>query len=127
MMSRDMRGKCRLVGDRAAQMIEMRRGLLLDPRPPQIDKHFGVCGRRLAGQPLAHHERHGLLERRIPAIAGAVDHGLGIAVLQHGSEVLRHARHGAGAERLDARLLDRLEHGARILAFGAIVLCTWSV
>ena len=28
-----------------------------------------------------------------------------------------------GADRLDARLLDRFEHGARILAFRAIVMC----
>ena len=36
-------------------------------------------------------------------------------VIEHGREVLGDARHAACADRLDAGLLDRVEHGARLL------------
>jgi hypothetical protein len=41
-----------------------------------------------------------------------------VAVLQHGGEVARDARHAAGADRLDAGLLDGVEDGARVAALG---------
>ena len=36
-------------------------------------------------------------------------------VVEHGGQVLRDALHAPRADRLDARLLDRLEHRARLL------------
>ncbi len=39
-------------------------------------------------------------------------------VIEHGGKVLRHAAHAARADRLDAGLLDRLKHRARLLAAG---------
>ena len=38
------------------------------------------------------------------------------ALVQHGGEILGDAVHAPRADRLDARLLDRLEHRARLLA-----------
>ena len=40
-----------------------------------------------------------------------------IAVLEHRGEIVGDARHAPRADRLDARLLDRVEHRARLLAF----------
>src|SRR3954468_23281244 len=40
------------------------------------------------------------------------------AVVQHGCEIAGHALHAARADCLHARLLDGLEHGARLLAAG---------
>ena len=104
-----------------AQIAEARCRLFLDPGTPEIDIHFGVGGRRQAGQAFAHHEGHGLFKRRIPAVAGAVDHGLGKAVFQGGIQVLRHARHGVGAQRLNAGLLHGFKHGAGVLSLGPVL------
>ena len=40
------------------------------------------------------------------------------AVVEHRREIVRHPLHAPCADRLDARLLDRLEHGAGLLAAG---------
>ena len=71
-----------------------------------------------AGQPLAHHHRHRILDRRIGAVGDLVEFAAMVAVVEHGGEILRDAGHAARADRLDARLLDRLEHRARLLAAG---------
>ena len=60
-------GKFGLVMNGVAQIAEARCGLFLNPGPPEIDIHFGVGGRRLAGEALTHHQGHGLL---MPAHAG---------------------------------------------------------
>ena len=44
--------------------------------------------------------------------------GLGVFVLEHRAEIVGDAGHGAGADRLDARLLDGVVDGARLLALG---------
>ena len=75
-----------------------------------------LFGAALAGQPLAHHQRHGLLDRRIGLVAHVGEVGLGELVLEHGAEIVGDAPHGARADRLDARLLDGVEDGARLLA-----------
>ena len=59
-----------------------------------------------------------VLDRRIGAVGDFVELAAMEAVVEHGGEILRHARHAARADRLDARLLDRIEHRARLLAAG---------
>ena len=71
-----------------------------------------------AGQTLAHHQRDGFLERRIRPVGDLVELAAVKTVVEHGREILRDARHAARPDRLDAGLLDRLEHGARLLPAG---------
>ena len=71
-----------------------------------------------AGQPLAHDQRHGVLERRVGAVRDLVVFAAVIAVLQHGGEIAGHALHAPRADRLDARLLDGVEDRARLLPLG---------
>ena len=60
--------------------------------------------------------RDRLLERRIGAVGDLVELAAMEAVVEHRGEILGDAVHAARADRLDARLLDRLEHRARLLA-----------
>ena len=68
-----------------------------------------------AGQALAHHQRQRLLDGRVGALGDLVELAAAVALVEHGAEILRDASHAAGADRLDARLLDRLEHRPRLL------------
>ena len=74
--------------------------------------------RRLAGQPLAHHHGDGVLDRRVGAVGDLVELAAMKLVVEHGGEIALHAHHALGADRLDAGLLDRLEHRAGLLAAG---------
>ena len=121
MMSRDMRAKAAWSWMFSVRWASCAVGLLLDPRPPEIDHGAGTLGRDLAGQLLAHQKRHGFVERRILAVGVAGDVLLAVAVVQHGREIGLHAGHGIGAQRLDAGLLDGLEHGAGVLALRLVV------
>ena len=85
---------------------------------------LGGRRRRLAGEALAHHHGDRVLDRRVGAVGDLVELAAMEAVVEHGGEILRHARHAARADRLDARLLDRLEHRARLLAAGTSLRCT---
>ncbi len=107
-----------LIVEHALEPIEAAAGALLDQRPPQIDELARGRRRRLAGQPLAHHHGKRFLDRRVGAIGDFVELAAVKAVVEHGGEILRHPAHAAGADRLDAGLLDRLEHRARLLAAG---------
>ena len=79
----------------------------------------------LPGQALAHHQRDRVLERRVGAVGDLVVLAAAmVAVLEHRGEVGRHARHAARADRLDARLLDRVEDRARGLPSGASWRCS---
>ena len=98
--------------------VEIAAGLVLDQRAPQIDQLLGGRRRRLAGQALAHHQRQRILDRRVGAVGDLVELAAVEAVVEHGGEILRDAVHAARADRLDARLLDRLEDRARLLAGG---------
>ena len=69
-----------------------------------------------AGQPLAHHQRERVLDRRIGAVGDLVEFAAVELLVEHGGQILRDAVHAPRADRLDARLLDRLEHRARLLA-----------
>ena len=108
--------EARLVLDQPLQPVEIASGAILDQRPPQIDDLLRGRRRRLAGQPFAHHQRDRFLDRRIGAVGDLVELAAMEAVVEHGGEILGDARHAACADRLDAGLLDRLEHGARLLA-----------
>ena len=81
-------------------------------------------GRRLAGQPLAHHQRQRFVERRVGAVGDLVEFAAVKAVVEHGGEILGDAVHAPRADRLDPRLFDRLEHRARLLAAGRKLRCT---
>ena len=115
----DAAGEVALILDVLQQAIEIAPGPVLDEVAPQIDD-LGGGGRRFeAGQALAHHQRDRILDRRVGAVrdllvlAAAV-----VAVLEHRRDVAGDAGHAARADRLDARLLDRVEDGARRLAVG---------
>ena len=73
-------------------------------------------GGAMPGQALAHHQRQRVLDRRVGALGDLVEFAAVKALVQHGGEILRDAIHAPRADRLDARLLDRLEHRARLLA-----------
>ena len=108
--------EARLVFDQPFEPVEIAAGAILDQRAPQLDELLRRRRRRLPGQALAHHQRDRLLDRRIGAVGDLVELAAMEAVVEHGGQVARHAGHAARADRLDARLLDRLEHRARLLA-----------
>ena len=62
--------------------------------------------------------RDRVLDRRVGAVGDLVELAAMEAVVEHGGEIVRDAGHAARADRLDARLLDRIEHRARLLAAG---------
>ena len=107
-----------LIGQHALEPIEIAAGALLDQRPPQIDQLARGGGRRFAGEPLAHHHGQRVLDRRIGAVGDLVEFAAVETVVEHGGEILGDAAHAARADRLDAGLLDGLEHRARLLAAG---------
>ena len=108
--------EARLVLDQLFQLVEIAAGAVLDQRAPQVDQALGGRRRRHAGEPLAHQHGERLLDRRVGAVGDLVELAAMEAVVDHGGEIFRDARHAARADRLDARLLDRLEHRARLLA-----------
>ena len=105
-----------LVLQQAFELVEFSPGAILDQRAPEIDQLLGRLRRRQAGQALAHHQGERVLDRRVGAIGDLVEFAAVEALVQHGGEILRDAVHAPRADRLDARLLDRLEHRARLLA-----------
>ena len=107
-----------LILHQPVEPVEAAAGALLDERPPQVDQLARGRRRRLAGQPLAHHQRDGILDRRVGAVGHLVELAAMKLVVEHGGEIALHAEHALGADRLDARLLDRLEHRAGLLAAG---------
>ena len=112
--------EARLVLDGADQARQVAAGALLDPVAPQLDDLAARLGRGLAGQALAHHQGDGVLQRRVGALGDLLIIGAVIALLEHGGEVVGDACHAVGAERLDARLFDRIEDGAGIAAAGRV-------
>ena len=102
--------------DEPFQPVEFPSGAVLDQRTPEFDELTGGRRRYLPGQALAHDHRHRLLDRRIGAVGDLVEFAAMEAVVDHGGEIFRHARHAARSDRLDARLLDRLEHRPRLLS-----------
>ena len=107
-----------LVVEHALEPVEIAAGALLDQRPPQLDELARRRRRRFAGQPLAHDHGKRVLDRRVGAIGDLVVLAAMEAVVEHGGEIPRDSAHAARADRLDAGLLDRFEHRARLLAAG---------
>ena len=107
-----------LVLDELLEPVEIAAGAVLDPRPPQVDQPARCGRRRLPGEPLAHHQGERILDRGIGTVGDLVELAAVKAVVEHGGEIVRDAFHAARTDRFDARLLDRLEHGARLLAAG---------
>ena len=105
-----------LVLEHVFQPVEIAPGAVLDQRTPEIDQLLGRRRRRHAGQALAHHQRQRVLDRRVGALGDLVEFAAVEALVQHGGQILGDAVHAPRADRLDARLLDRLEHRARLLA-----------
>jgi hypothetical protein len=104
-----------LVFDQPLKSIEVAAGAIFDQRPPEIDNLPRRCRRRLAGQSLSYHQRDSFLDRRIRPVGDLVEFAAMKSIVEHGREVLGNAGHAAGADRLDAGLLDCLEYGARLL------------
>src|SRR5207342_1118635 len=88
----------------------------LDPRAPKIGDGPGLAWRSEPGQPLAHEERKRLWQRRLGAVGRFIDAASLVALLEPRGEIGRDAFHALGADGLDSRLLDRLEHRARFAA-----------
>ena len=107
-----------LVVEQALQPVEAAAGAILDERPPQIDELLRGRRRCLAGQPLAHQHRDRILDRRVGAVGDFIELAAVEFVVEHGGQIARHAHHTARSDRLDAGLLHRLEHRARLLAAG---------
>ena len=66
-----------LVLQHAFQLVEIAPGAVLDQRTPEIDQLLGRRRRRQAGQPLAHHQRQRILDRRVGAVGDLVELGHG--------------------------------------------------
>ena len=77
-------------------------GALLDPVAPELDDLAARGRRGVAGQALAHHQRDGVLERRVGAVGDLLIVAAVIAVLEHGGEVVARRR-PCGARRAPRR------------------------
>ena len=107
-----------LVVQRLRQPLEFRPGLVLDEVAPDVDERLGAGRNAPAGQLLAHHQRDGVLQRRLGLVGDVREVGAEILVLQHRAEIVADAGHGVGADRLAAGLLDGVVDRPRALAFG---------
>ena len=107
-----------LVVEHALEPVEIAAGAIFDQRTPQLDDLARGRRRQFAGQPFADDHGKRVLDRRVGAVGDLIVLAAMEAVVEHRGEVLRDPAHAAGADRLDAGLLDRLEHRARLLAAG---------
>ena len=108
-------GEGALIEDRRVEPVELARRPCPRYGAPEIDDALRGGGRAQAGQAFAHHHRHRFVERRVGAVG---DIGIGAAmkaVVEHGGQIGGDALHAPRADRLDARLLDRVEQRARRL------------
>ncbi len=107
-----------LVLDQAIEPVEPLADLVFEDGTPEIDDLPGRRRRRHAGQPFAHQHRQRIGQRRIGAVGDLVELAAMEVIVEHRGEVFRNPRHAARADRLDAGLLDRLEHAARLRIAG---------
>ena len=101
-------------------------------RPSIQGRHRSTMARALArrrkpGQPLAHDQGERLRQRRLGAVGQFVDAAPLVALLEARGEIGGHALHAVGADGLDARLLDRLEHGAGLAARRREPACSFGI
>jgi hypothetical protein len=107
-------GELALVLDHRFQTIEPCARLVLDERTPQLDQLLRRLRRRQPGQALTHHHRQRIGQRCIGAVGDLVEFAAMEMIVEHRGQVLRNTRHPPRADRLDARLLDGVEHAARL-------------
>ena len=98
--------------------VEHGPGAVLDPATPEIDQGARLGRRWRAGDAFAHEQGEGIGKRRLGAVRQLAEAAPLVALLDAGGEVGGDARHGLGADRFDAGLLDCLEHVARLPAAG---------
>ena len=117
------RAKARWSSSEAPSLSSSLRALRFYVRTPQFDDALGASRALEAGQALANHHRHRLLERRLVAVARLGEGGAMILVVEHGGDVGGDALHAPRPNRFDARLLDRIEECSRgrILRLVALV------
>ena len=104
----------RLVVDRQRQRVELGAGLFLDPWRDQLEPRPRRLRRLLAGQPLACEQPDGGRQRHLFGGPRAGDRIQPDARFGQVVEVGTDAIHRPCAERLDPRLFQRIEHGARV-------------
>jgi hypothetical protein len=75
-----------------------------------IDQELGGLRRRIAGQPLAHHQPNDVGQGRRGRVVEPVQALLLDGGFQRRGQVSAHAHQGVGADGVDARLFHRLEH-----------------
>ena len=113
-----------LIRQHAFQAIKTAAGALFDQRSPEFDNLARGRRRRFAGEPLAHDHGDGILDRRIGAVSNLIVFAAMKSIVEHGGEILLHTAHAPRSDCLDARLLDRFEHRARLLSAGMSLRCT---
>ena len=104
-----------LVEHRAIEPVEFGAGLAFDIGAPEVDNSMRAARRLQSRQPLAHEHRHRVFERRLVAVAGLGEGALVIPVVEHRGQIRGDAFHPPRPDRLDPRLLDRVEQRARRL------------
>ena len=107
-----------LVGERIAQLLEITAGGAFDVGAPHVDHRLGRFRRLGAEELFAGDQADHVGDRRIFLGLDAGMAALVGALAPQGREIVGDADHLAGAQRLDADLLDRLEDRARRLAAG---------
>ncbi len=105
-----------LIVDEAVQLGKIAADTAFEERPPGLDHLARGRRRRRAGERLARQEPDRFGERHVVALDHVLVALAAIALLEHGGEVGGNAGHAAGAQGLDARLLDAFEDRARGLA-----------
>ncbi|MGY4328969.1 hypothetical protein ACVWWG_003386 [Bradyrhizobium sp. LB7.2] len=103
-----------LVLDQDIEPVEPLADLVFENGTPEVDDLLGSRRRRHAGQALAHQHRQRVRKRCVGAVRDLVELAAMEMVVEHRGEVFGNARHAARADRLDAGLLNRLEHAARL-------------
>ena len=108
--------KSRLIFDEPLEPIEIAPSPVLDQRTPELDDLSSGGWRGLAGQPLAYHQSNRFLDGRVRPVGDLVKLSAMQPIIEHGREIARNPRHAPRPDRLDSRLLDGIEHRARLLS-----------
>ena len=107
-------GKRSLVVERQRQCVELGRGLFLYPWRDQLEPRGSGSRRLLTGQPLAGDESDGGRQGHLLRAAGTDDRVASDPGFGELGGILLHSTHRPGAERLDPRHFQGIEHGPRL-------------
>jgi len=102
--------------DAALELDDLLADAAFEVGPPAVDDALGDARRRLAGELLAGQQANRLGESDVAALAHPLVALAAVTLDQRRGQVAGDADHAAGAERLDAGLLDRVVDGAGHLA-----------